>query len=301
MDLGERFRTRAATLADIEAVVELAQSCELHDIGEAFIETSDLEADWSGPSADLDSDALLVFEDAALVASAVVWDERADVFVRPGVRGLGIGTELLRWTEERASSQAAREHREPRVGQTVPQASVDAIALLERHGYEPLWHSWVLRVPRDLAFVETPLEGFTIRSFDSADEFAVYRVIDSAFSEWEGRDSKPFADWQARVTRRPDFDPSLLLVAEAEGRIVGTAVGIPYPGDGWIDQIAVERQYRSRGIGTALLVRLFNEFRSRGETKLGLNTDSRTGALDLYLNLGMYVEHTFTRLSRSLD
>jgi GNAT superfamily N-acetyltransferase len=288
-------------MADIEAVVDLANASELHDIGETFVEKSDVESDWSGPSADLEADVLLVFEDETLVASAVVWDERADVFVLPRARGLGIGTELILWTEKRARSQAAEKQIEPRVGQTVPEASVDAIVLLKQHGYEPLWHSWVLRVPEDKALIERPLADVSIRQFDFEEEFAVYQVIDAAFSEWEGRESKPFDAWQARVTQRPDFDPSLLLVAEVEGRIVGAAVGIPYPGDGWVDQVAVDRHHRSQGIGTALLVRLFNEFRSRGETRLGLNTDSRTGALDLYLNFGMYVEHTFTRWSKALD
>lgn len=301
MNLDERFARRGATMADVKAVTDLVNACELHDLGEAFLEASDIESDWSQPAIDIEADVQLVFENGTLVASAVVWDERADVFVSPRTRGLGIGTELLRWTEERARAQAADNQLPPRVGQTVPEASKEAVALLKHHGYEPLWKSWVLRVPENLTLVERPLEAVLIREFHPQDEFEVYQVIDSAFSEWEGRESKPFDAWQARVTKRPDFDPSLLLVAEVDGRIVGAAVGIPYPGDGWIDQVAVDRQFRSRGIGTVLLVMLFNEFRSRGETRLGLNTDSRTGALDMYLNLGMYVEHTFTRWSKALD
>jgi hypothetical protein len=49
-----------------------------------------------------------------------------------------------------------------------------------------------------------------------------------------------------------------------------------------------------------MLAKLFSEFHARGETNLGLNTDSRTGALDLYLDLGMVVTQTFTRWSRRL-
>jgi hypothetical protein len=49
-----------------------------------------------------------------------------------------------------------------------------------------------------------------------------------------------------------------------------------------------------------MLAQLFEEFRSRGLTRLGLNTDARTGALGLYLELGMVVARTFTRWSRPL-
>ena len=73
-----------------------------------------------------------------------------------------------------------------------------------------------------------------------------------------------------------------------------------YPEEGWADQIAVVPAYRGRGLARAMLAKLFSEFRARGETSLGLNTDSRTGTLGLYLDLGMVVTQTFTRWSRRL-
>jgi hypothetical protein len=46
---------------------------------------------------------------------------------------------------------------------------------------------------------------------------------------------------------------------------------------------------------------LFEEFRARGFPAVGLSTDSRTGALDLYLELGMVVRDTFTHYSKLLE
>ena len=71
-----------------------------------------------------------------------------------------------------------------------------------------------------------------------------------------------------------------------------------YPGEGWIEQIAVAAPYRGRGIGRALLQHAFGTFWGR-EPRIGVSTDSRTGALDLYLHVGMTVRRTYRRLNRS--
>ena len=60
-----------------------------------------------------------------------------------------------------------------------------------------------------------------------------------------------------------------------------------------MDQIAVRREARGRGLGRALLVAAFAEARSRGATISRLNTDSRTGALGLYEHVGMVVVETY--------
>jgi GNAT superfamily N-acetyltransferase len=73
-----------------------------------------------------------------------------------------------------------------------------------------------------------------------------------------------------------------------------------YPTEGWVEQLAVRADHRNLGIGRALLQTAFGELRRRGAPSLGLNTDSRTGALDLYLNIGMTLRDTYTHYSRLL-
>jgi mycothiol synthase len=82
--------------------------------------------------------------------------------------------------------------------------------------------------------------------------------------------------------------------------VVGAALGLPYPEEGWVHQIAVQREHRRRGLATALLGAVFEEMRSLGLPEVGLSTDSRTGALDLYLDMGMIVRQTFTHYSKLL-
>jgi ribosomal protein S18 acetylase RimI-like enzyme len=64
--------------------------------------------------------------------------------------------------------------------------------------------------------------------------------------------------------------------------------------------VAVVPELRGRGLARSMLAVLFDELRARGERRMGLNTDSRTGALGLYLELGMVVTHTFRHWSLEL-
>jgi GNAT superfamily N-acetyltransferase len=79
--------------------------------------------------------------------------------------------------------------------------------------------------------------------------------------------------------------------------MIGGAVLRRSPGAGWIDQIAVEGRRQGRGIGRAMLEHIFGFFHGK-EPAVGLSTDSRTGALDLYLHVGMTVRRTYRRWSR---
>ena len=291
---------RHASADDAPAVIALINAAEQVDVGEVVLELADIQADWANPLLSLRDDVLLVEAGGELVAWAQVEGERADANVHPDHRRQGIGLAVIEWAEQRALTRAPAGET-VRLGQTVPERMAGIDELFGARGYSRLWDSWVLRLPPD-AELESPQlpPGVTIRPFRSGEEHAVYHVIDDAFSEWEGRESRPFEDWRANTLLRPDFDPTLLLVAALGDRLVGACFGTHYETEGWLSQIAVDRGQRGQGLGTALLTALFAEFRRRGERRLGLNTDSRTGALGLYVGLGMSVEQTFTRWSKIL-
>jgi mycothiol synthase len=292
--------SRGATMADAPAVHELVQAAEVADVGEGLMELSDIETDWAMPLVDISRDVILLYDGDRLVACGEVREERADADVHPDDRGRGIGAALVKWTEQRALDRAAP-GAAVRIGQTVPEGLDGTRALFASRGYERLWDSWVLRFPPEAELGDpAPPPRTAIRPFRADEEREIYTIVDDAFSEWEGRESRPFDDWQARTTARPDFDPTLLYVAVVDDQLVGMALGIHFPGEGWLEQVAVRPEFRGQGIARALLITIFGEFRARGEHRLGLNTDSRTGALDLYLNLGMILEHTFVRWSRLL-
>ncbi len=298
MELPSGFTWRPATDDDAVAVYELARAASIVDVGEPMVELDDIRTDFANPAMDLAQDTVLVHDGPKLIASAQVLEGRADVDVHPMWRRRGLGLALVEWTEQRALEQAGPDT-SARVGQTVTDSLDGAHELFEQRGYERLWDSWVLRLPPD-APIEScaPPADVTIRPFRPDEETRVYEIIDNAFSEWEHRDPRTFEQWRQVTTARAIFDPSMLLVAAVDDVVVGACVGLPFEDEGWVDQIAVVPEERGRGIARAMLRAIFNEFRARGERRIGLNTDSRTGALGLYLDAGMVVEYTFTRWSK---
>lgn len=296
------FRTRGATFGDLDAVTTLVRSAEQSDAGEVSVTVEDIRSGWDLPEFDLEHDSLLVFDGDALIAVAEVPGWRAEANVHPDWRGQGIGTAVLGWVENRALEREPEDDR-VRVGQTVISTNTEAISLFLDHGYSVRHTSWALRLPDDVTIeAQSAPDGLEIRPFDpTSEERAVYQVVEDAFNEWPTRVPSTYVVWQSGVTRRSDFDPSLLLVATHLGDVVGVAFGIPYEDEGWVQQLAVHSDYRGRGIAKALLRELFEEFRGRGFPAVGLSTDSRTGALDLYLGLGMEVRDTYVHYSKLLE
>jgi mycothiol synthase len=221
--------------------------------------------------------------------------------VHPDQQARGIGTALMRWTW----SQAAR-HGSHLVGETVSDNNKAAIALFRSHGYETLWHSWVLELPGGAPIVapRTP-PGVMLRPMrPGRDEQAAYQVIEDAFNEWPDRDPSSYGDWAPGVVGRGGFEPWHLLLATRPGdegeEVVGACHLVMSGDEGWVNQIAVRRDQRGRGLARALLASSFATAREHGATRFGLSTDSRTGALGLYERVGMTVRLSYTHWAKRL-
>jgi mycothiol synthase len=304
-DLPAPYTSRPLRPEDAQPVTDLMAECELHDLGEVQIELDDIVGDWQRPSFDLATESVGVHDEAGrLVAYADVYQaRRAEVFVVPGHRGRGLGGSLMRWTWQLAASRGGS-----LVGQTVPEQATAATALFRENGYRPLWTSWILELPEGARIAQGPLPpGVEIRAIvPGRDERAAYQTVEDAFGEWPGREPVSYEDWAAVVLDRPGFEPWQLLVAVeragggSDEQVVGVCFVIPSRDTGWVQYLAVRRDRRGRGLARGLLVRAFTEARRRGMPKAELNTDTRTGALDLYLHVGMRVKETFVHWAREL-
>ncbi len=292
---------RGARMSDVPAVTTLIRASEAVDHGLAEQVEDEVGSYWRRPSFDPATDAVLVLEGDALVGYAEIYGWRADGTVHPEARSRGIGTALIAWTEERRLAQTPPEEG-ARLGQTIIDTNLGARDLLIGRGYAPRHTSWVLTLPADAALSEQPLpSGITIRTARlGSEEREVYQIVEDAFNEWPTRVPASFELWKSIATGRSDFDPSLCFVADHDGEVVGAVWAIMYPTEGWVEQLAVRADHRNLGIGTALLRTVFGELRRRDAPSLGLNTDSRTGSLDLYLNIGMTLRDTYTHYSRLL-
>ncbi|MET0769704.1 MAG: GNAT family N-acetyltransferase [Solirubrobacteraceae bacterium] len=299
MELGAGLRAVTLERGDAGAVTALVRACEAHDGGLAERTLEDMQVIFDRPSFSLADSAVGVREGDALVGyAAIPWSRDADAWVLPSHRGRGIGTALMRWTWE-----AARALGYPAVGQSVHERSAAAIALLGGNGYEQRWTSWIL----EIALTEPPappvvVPPYRLRDFvPGRDDRAAYRVIEDAFSEWPDRDPESFEDWAAQTLRRPGFVPEQLLLAvrDDDEDVVGALVLVD-DDEPFVDQLAVAREHRGRGLARALLQRAFAIGWERGRRSCVLATDTRTGALGLYEHVGMTPRGTYLHLERRL-
>ncbi len=281
---------------DVDPVLDLIRAAEAHDAGEALVERSDIEADWSRPSTDLSLDTVGVHDGAgSLLGMAEVGRQgtRAEGYVLPAARGRGIGTFLAAWSERRALQLGAS-----RVGQAVPQGSAPHRFLAAR-GYEVGWTSWVLQLPGGVEIPNRSLPaGYRLGTAGPEQHRATQSVITTAFGEWSNREAETYQEWAPGVVDRPGFEPWMLRVVEHddEGVVGACFTRVDDEGCGFVHELAVDRRHRGRGLAQVLLADGFGNARRHGATRSELTTDSRTGALDLYLKVGMQVTSTWVNL-----
>ena len=278
-------------MADARAVFEVMAAQEWHDLGSVEVEEADIVGDWQRPSFDVATSTLGVLDGDRLVAYAEVGGEqRSDAAVLPAYRGRGIGTALAAWVRDTARSRG-----ETVVGMAVPQGS-PGDRLLASLGYAVRWESWVLELPPGRVIEPQPLpEGYVVRTASRPPERrAAHGVIEVAFLEWSERSRRTFEDFEAGTVLRPGFeDWQLRIVVDAVGETVGACFSVLAGEVGYVDQLAVRRDRRGRGLARALLADAFAAARAHGATRSELSTDSRTGALGLYERVGMQVRSTW--------
>jgi ribosomal protein S18 acetylase RimI-like enzyme len=86
------------------------------------------------------------------------------------------------------------------------------------------------------------------------------------------------------------------LVAEQEGMLLGAVwarlLSSPLKGYGYVDEhtpelaISVQKEFRGKGIGTALLIKLLDLLQSKGYSQVSLSVQKENPAADLYKRVG---------------
>jgi len=294
------FTSRPATMGDADAVTAVVAACEvLHD-GIAGVDREDIVADWGRGTFDLDRESVVVLAGDEVVAEVDVFLGRAEANVHPDWHGRGIGTWLLGQAERIARTQAV-----PRATQTLSDRAIGAVALLQQHGYDYGYTSWILRIDQRERPPDPELPaGIVLRDYlPGTDDREVFEVIENAFSEWPNRLPNTFEDWYPMIVGRASFEPWMMLLAadEVSGKIVGVANVIDQDPDvGWVQQLATTATHRHRGIGRALMRHAMTVFWDLGKPGLEVATDSRTGALGLYEKVGMHVTASYTNYAKDL-
>jgi mycothiol synthase len=296
MNLPPGFTSRPAT-PDLDDVVALIEAWEISHFGESEAVRSMLQFEWGAAWFDIERDARLIRsadgELAAYAAHATPDPgHRFEVFgpVHPRFEGHGLGSAILDWAEAQTRSRL-----DPgsatRLWNSTPAADVRAARLLEKRGYTPIRTFRQMTIDLDPSFDAGAVpEGVGIRSFDAeVDGPAAFAVVDAAFVTHFGYFEETFEDWWTQQRADETWDPSLGLVAELDGEIVGYSNNGVIDGTGYVFELGVAPRHQGRGIGRALLKHSFAGFAARGirTGRLGVDTENVTGAHELYRSVGM--------------
>jgi ribosomal protein S18 acetylase RimI-like enzyme len=291
---------RAPRLDETEALADLIN----RDSGELYgeqEETPESIALWlTGPGLDPETDMRVAVAEGRLCGYVDIeahpdptyWvDLRVPPSENSEIRG-----SLLDWAEQQARERGAGK---PDALVRFYAASVDRPTKdeLEARGYLLIRHSYRMRIDFDAESGRSEPQwpsGVAIRPGTLADAQLAYDVQNETFKDvWEF-DPYPFDEWSHWMTDYDEFDPSLWFVAEAGSEVAGISLCRMHEAEeglGWVRVLGVRRPWRRQGLGRALLLHTFQEFRRRGATAVGLGVDaeSLTGANRLYETAGMRV------------
>lgn len=322
LDLLDEFIMRPATMDDLETAVDMFNACSQIQIGADEFTVEEYRSEWESPGFDLENATRAVFTpDGQLVGLVEVWDLANPPVkiwvwgrVHPDFEGMGIGTMLMDWAEQRARQAIARVPDGIQV--TMQSGTVSTYAppkhLFARQGMKPNRHFW--RMAIDLAGdIPQPIwpKGITVQTFaDKHDLRAVYKAVDEAFRDHWGyvsnEETEALQRWQHFIEADESFDPELWFLAMDGDEIAAISLCrhkiTDDPEMGFVDTLGVRRPWRRQGLALALLHHSFTEIKKRGQKRAGLGVDaaSLTGATRLYEKAGMHVARQFDNYAKVL-
>ena len=140
-------------------------------------------------------------------------------------------------------------------------------------------------------------QDWRIRPFEMRDYDLVRALWSSA---GEGVTLRP-SDEPAEINKKLTRDPELFLVAETPVGVVGVIMGAWDGRRGWLHHLAVARDHRAQGIGTALVMAVEEGLRAKGCLKINLLVArSNLDAQRLYRRLGYDTMTGFMGMGKEL-
>jgi mycothiol synthase len=305
--LPKGYSARPAALKDAKAIADLQNAVSLAVIGRRIRGEDQVRSWLRAPGLDLGRDTQIVLASGGTVSGyAGIYDRTphvrlfASVDVHPSHTGRGIGTALLDWSERRARGSVflAPPNTQVTICQEVEAVHTAALDLLGTRGYAATRYFSFLQAPLGpLPATPQRPEGIIIRQFQGREELPqLVRADAAAFRDHWGYVEQPFdenlEEWEAWIANSERYDPSQWLLAVDGEEIVGLAIAMGAtdedPKMAYVEDLGVRREWRRRGIGTALLLSLLHVLRELGfeRAALDVDADSLTGATRLYERLG---------------
>lgn len=302
---------RPLTGDDAPALARLHGLADALDHPDWTTSQDEIEARLGRTSVDLARDSIAGVTDAgAVVAYGMNFmDEHPETLVRvlldgaihPELRGRGVGRQLLQWQRGRAQQQlAASDLALPGWILSWQSAANDSgVKLAQLLGFRPA--RYVASLARDLSAPVAPRAtdaAVRLLPWDPALSSAALDAHHAAFRDHWGSQPTSAEMWQELTTDslfRADL--SFLAVSEDdEGTVIGYVITTVPEHDfarqgfssSYVDLIGTRREWRGRGIASALLARVLEASQAAGleKTVLDVDVENPTGAMGLYESLG---------------
>ncbi len=292
---------------DLPTICELHQRSQRHDGVQQVIQLEELEEELDDVAVVLATDTRAAFADGQLAGYAYTYhlpsevrEERCYVFgeVDPQMRRLGVGSALMSWAIRRAEAQLRSSERTlPRVIRTDKYDYIEgAHVLFAEVGMQPVrYMEELLRALDDLPRIPE-VQGLRIITWPDERDEEIRHEKNAAFEDHWGSTPTSEHHWEQMARgfgARPDL--SFIALDEAD-RVVAHCLNKRFEGDddllgrrdGWIESLGTLREWRGKGVASALIAHSLHAFAEAGLThaSIGVDSDNPTGAAGLYRRLG---------------
>lgn len=311
---------------DLPSLVGLINEADAFDKLERSTTLEELEHEMSFPTDSPETDCFLAWTGDRLVGYTNMYvpkgDPRRDKetamwcwgVVHPEWRRRGLGRRLLE-AAYRRGEEYLDEIEVPTVHFHCNTRDVeeDRKALFEGLGMKPVRYSVNLIRPvnGNLPPVLVP-DGYRLRTFEPEhDAEAAWKVDNAAFRDHWGHTESELADF-LHWLEVPHMRPELWLLAEEEAtsEVVGLGLNIIDPDwieqtgrrEGYVNTLAVLREHRKQGLGTALISKSLHALHDAGMEAVHLHADSEnlTGAMRLYERVGFKVRKRYIAYRKTM-
>jgi GNAT superfamily N-acetyltransferase len=287
----KKYSVRPAAFRDIDAVYEVVANQMVIDFGSPMISVDSLQKKWE--TINLIDDTLTAFADGELVGYAELLDNDSPFIYLKSRNNVDLAFQLLTLLEQKAVSRSKEDM------ELFTQISEKNKVLLELYASKG-YQSNLSFLMMELKLEDSPTspqwaEGIHVRPFiPGQDEQAVYEIDEEAAKDKGYHTPLSYDQWVKRMRLdQENFDPGIWFLACKGNAVVGVALNT-YDAKNkivWVDHLSVQREWRHRGIGKALLLQSIGEFHKRDVEIVKLNVDSKslTNAPKLYESVGMKI------------
>lgn len=307
MDVTGKMNLRRPTRNDAGEVLALMLAWDIADYGSEDSTMEDLLDQWS--KIDLERDAWLLVTPEGQIRgyAAVSHNEQRftiELYIHPNLAGADVRGTLLEACESRIG-EVLRED---------PSAPKDAVIFISKNqaadeqavqarGYQTVRYHLRMEIDLDTPPENAPLpDGLTLRNFiPGEDDRQVHSLIQEAFDR-PGRTPQTIHDWQDFMMGAYNFEPELWFLAFSGDALIGAILCFDYPQYGWVRQLAVNAQWRGKGIGKFLLKHAFQVLYARGKRSVGLGVDAENDtAFQVYERAGMRRSRQFAEYKKTFQ